>query len=977
MAEIVVNLLLEKLSRYIEEKATLLGGLHDEVREMKDELQSIRAFLRDADRKTTTDEGIETWVMQVREVANDIEDLLDGYMYHLEGKGKGIRGWLPNKIWDKNQLATELQKIKSRVHNISERRRRYELHNEENSSYDAGQSLSRRVEVADLIEDDRLVGVDKRQQELVRELIDDEPRRMVISVVGMPGLGKTTLAAKACKTPEMKQHFKHIVCITVSQSFKLEDILRDIIRQLPDAKEKAVEDTGHSVEDMKSVQLLKAINSYLESVRYLVILDDVWKLNLWNDLRIALPNSRNGSRILITTRYESVANGFGNEGRVYPLPDLDGDDPLKLFVKEIFGKKPCPQALLPLAQKIVKKCGGIPLAIVALAGLLSSKGRTLLEWENVYKSLTWEFSNNEKLLILKRVLSLSYDDLPCHLKPCFLYCCIFPEDHLIKRKRLIRLWVANDFIKERPNMTKEEVADEYLKELIQRSMLQAIETNDLGRVRTCRIHDMMRELALSISEELNFCKVYDKEEASLHCNARHLAIHKCGEYIGSSKGMTKIHSLIVFDRNMPSLSILDVLSPILMFLKVLDLEGLNITSLPDSLCDLYFVRYLSLRCTKVKDLPKSIGRLQNLETLDVRHTEVTKLPKSARELRKLRNLFIYNAYDHVYYSFEHFSGGVVEEIHSFSNLQCLVDIQANDKIVEQIGCLTQLRRFEISKVKTVHGNDLCRSIQKMTKLIHLSIWAIHEDEPLELEALSDPPPHLQQIHLGGLLKKLPQWFSFLPSLTHLWLRWSKFTEEENPLAPLQHLASLVFLEFVDVHRCERLCFQAGCFNKLKILTLVDFIQLNCIEIEEGAMPCIQQLALIRCMALRSLNIHSLTWKPTVVIDDVERDFIQKMIELGLRVRRCVHPSLYFLRRAPTRSDQQKIVMKVSMHCQKCRSKAMKIAAAADGVHSVAVQSDQGKVVVVGDGVDAFKLVKSLRKKSRILIGRERRPVRED
>ncbi|XP_058084901.1 disease resistance protein RPM1-like [Magnolia sinica] len=215
---------------------------------------------------------------------------------------------------------------------------------------------------------------------------------------------------------------------------------------------------------------------------------------------------------MLSTRIENVASALGDGSRLFPLERLQEKEAWELFSKKAFWKEPRPPELQKLARKIVEKCGGLPLAIVSLGSLLSLKDKAALEWNRVYRNLSWQLTNDQMLERVKHILLLSFYDLPYRLKHCFLYCCMFPEDYLIHRKQLIRLWVAEGFVEETGKLTMEEAAEDYLKELMHRNMLQVVKTNEFGRVKTCRMHDIVREMALSLSDEEKFCMIYDEKQ---------------------------------------------------------------------------------------------------------------------------------------------------------------------------------------------------------------------------------------------------------------------------------------------------------------------------------------------------------------------------------------------------------------------------------------------------------------------------------
>ncbi|KAM5569842.1 hypothetical protein ABKV19_017053 [Rosa sericea] len=248
-------------------------------------------------------------------------------------------------------------------------------------------------------------------------------------------------------------------------------------------------------------RIARVTSYYLESKKYLVVLDDVWDIKVWREIRVSLQERQLGSRIIVTTRKEDVAsNSFGVRSHVHHIQPLLKNEAWEFFCKKAFSSnehKTCPPDFVSLACQLVEKCEGLLLAIVALGGLMSSK-KSLDQWQQVCNILNWHLDNNPLLLDhVKHILLLSFNDLPSQLKHCFLYCSLFPEDFSIKRKRLIRLWIAEGFVENVKGITPEEVADGYLWELCFRSMLQVVERNGTGRPKEVKMHDLMRDLALS------------------------------------------------------------------------------------------------------------------------------------------------------------------------------------------------------------------------------------------------------------------------------------------------------------------------------------------------------------------------------------------------------------------------------------------------------------------------------------------------
>ncbi|RWR85097.1 Disease resistance protein [Cinnamomum micranthum f. kanehirae] len=897
MAGSAVDYLVTTLGNLLLEEASLLGGLHSNLDDIRLELQSIQSFLKDSDRKKDSNEGVRTWVGQVREVAYDVEDIIDEFMYRMTKNNFGTRGVIYNTIcfprccFYTHQIATQLQQIKSKITDIYARGMRYGFVEEASSSRDtdAGENKKSVPESVHFVPDNEIVGIDYNKSCLIRWLKDKEPRRMVLSVVGMGGLGKTTLVTKAYNSEELKDCFDCRACITISQSYKIMEILRSLIKELYKSNEAPV---PHNIGQMSYVDLVSTLIAYLQPSnsipkRYVIVLDDVWDTNVWQDIKVALPDSECGSRVMLTTRKEDVASSLGVGSRVIHLEPLCSNSSWDLFCNRAFwnhADKRCPPELNSYAQSLVHKCEGLPLAIVSIGGLMSLKEKTTLEWKKVEVSLNWELSNNPNLERMKNLLLHSFNDLPYSLKRCFLYCSLFPEDHIIRRKKLIRLWIAEGFVEERRGLTLEEVADAYLKELICRNMLQDREMDDYWRSTSFRMHDLLRELALSIATEENFCMIYNSELATQDRNARRLSIQNSNYKISQGRNMDTLRTFFSFAADVVSSSSSRSTIRAFRLLRVLDLQASLIERIPDELTDLFNLRYLSIRDTNVKGLPESLGKLKNLQTLDLRNTKVERLPKGVEKMKQLRHLYLYRYTHQAGYNFVN---GIQAPpgICKLISLQSVVTVEASDEIIRQVGNLTQLTKFEIVKVRGKNGMQLCTSIEKMKRLLHLHVMAADEGETLQLESMSSPPPLLQKLILTGHLKTLPPWIANLGDLPYLSLRWSRISEDI--FSSLKAMSNLVFLRLVNAYEGKHLLFYAGCFPKLKVLTLSSLKYVDRIQIEEKAMPCLQLLRLIDCGKLKMLpqGIESLSElqklylrsMPKELIERIEGDDLQKPV----------------------------------------------------------------------------------------------------
>ncbi|XP_042450166.1 disease resistance protein RPM1-like isoform X2 [Zingiber officinale] len=488
-----------------------LDQIHARVERITNEFKVMQAFLEGSNWSTAaaTNKPLEAWIEQVREVAFKIEDIIDEYLY-LVGRQRE-RTWkscltAPSdfcfnlaKAW--RGIDSRLEKLETDLSELTSRRDRYGLTINGNDDDRAKNSETNnthhyRAYSPMLTDEDDLVGIEVNKSKLLSWLTNaDTCRKMTaIAVWGMGGHGKTTLVSNVYRNNTVKSHFDCQVWVTVSQTYSaLEELLGIMIQEIFKGKKEPV---PNGITTMQRLELFDIIKESLQQKRYIIVLDDVWHVDLCNDISRAFVDSNNGSRLIITTRMHEVAR-MANDEHIIKLQQLDEKDAWILFCKKAFQRgnsRDCPKELEDYTGRILNKCQGSPLAIVAVGSLLSFKEKSETEWKKVHDRLHWELENNPALDKVKNILNLSFNDLPYYLKNCFVYCSIFPEDYLIKRKKLIRLWVAEGFMTTRSSgKSMEEEADDYLAELVDRSMLQVVKRNGFGRLKAFRMHDVVRE----------------------------------------------------------------------------------------------------------------------------------------------------------------------------------------------------------------------------------------------------------------------------------------------------------------------------------------------------------------------------------------------------------------------------------------------------------------------------------------------------
>ncbi|XP_027180849.1 disease resistance protein RPM1-like [Coffea eugenioides] len=830
MAETVLSFVLDQLSTFLREEGRLLGGLRQEVQFIRDELGHMRAFLREAEAKEEDAQPrLQEWIKQVREAAYDTEDILDEFVARFArhratgfyGSVRRIFSSIKN-LRARRRVASEIQSIKSRIESISAGHQRYQseygIPAQASNSLPAVNNTTWRYSRDDalLVEEAKLVGIDQPKKHLISQLLKrDDYQLKVVSVVGMGGLGKTTLVKRVHEDPEVRRHFPVRAWVTVSETCDFQYLLKDLIRQLHKEGKKPV---PQSIESMTTTELKKIVKDFLQQAgRYAIVFDDVWDVEFWNTIKFALPESSHGNRVMLTTRKADVATASCIEslGYIYRMEPLSFEDSWTLFCNKIFKGNSCPGHLMDAAKGIVDKCEGLPLAILAISGLLALKDvNGTEEWETVRRSLGDELEGTGKLDRIRKILFLSYGDLPWHLKTCLLYLSIYPEDHEIRCIRLVNLWIAERFVERREGMRIEDAAWGYLGELVNRSLIQVTGVFYEGIPKRCRIHDLLREVILLKSREQNLVTVTTGQPMMWPSDkVRRLVVHRCSSSNNTQQRQSycfdHLRSFVTVGSTEPLLSkrLLSEISRSSKLLKVLDLGGQEAQEeIPNEIFNLFQLKHLDLYDTRVKTVPKAIGELQHLEFLDLSNTRVRELPMEILKLQKLRVLKVYQRVDsfdddYGYHGFKAPSNmGVLLALEILDS----IDASSGSTVVNEIGKLTQLRELGITKLRREDGKELCSSLANFTSLRELSVYSIGKGDDHEiidlnhhLSSLSSASSFLQSLRmliLGGRLEKMPQWVAHLHGLVRIDLNWSRLRSEEDPLESLQHLPKVVLYE---------------------------------------------------------------------------------------------------------------------------------------------------------------------------------------
>ncbi|EYU17765.1 hypothetical protein MIMGU_mgv1a022339mg [Erythranthe guttata] len=399
----------------------------------------------------------------------------------------------------KQEISSFTKTLKAEEHySTEEDKQQQQQHHHQKQSYYFAWQIHRR---------EKMVGLDSELKELQDWLFSGDPKRDVMSVVGMAGIGKTTFVEQVYYNSRLvENHFKHRLFLPIGPHYQLKDTLLLALDQLG----------VH--ENLNKNPLSNYVYKSLLGTKYLVVLDDVWNTRVWDQLRHVFPDNRNGSRIILTTQLLSLTRPIG--GKTIQIPLLDEDQSWKLLREIVFTRgESCSKELEKIGRKIAKKCEGLPLAIIEVGKLLSKIDKMVEKWKTVAENedpLTITIDDDTPL---SKALLLSYDMLPQYLKVCFLYMGVFPKSYEIPRSKLIDLWASEGFLDPQNKGKKrslEETGDECLNELISRSVVlnTKLSSVDTKRTKTCRLHFTFRNICVSEAQSKKFFPIIKKYNES-------------------------------------------------------------------------------------------------------------------------------------------------------------------------------------------------------------------------------------------------------------------------------------------------------------------------------------------------------------------------------------------------------------------------------------------------------------------------------
>ncbi|KAL3507748.1 hypothetical protein ACH5RR_033130 [Cinchona calisaya] len=906
MASEVVSIALGTVRDLLIEEAKFLSGVSDQVKEVQAELIRMQCFLKDADRRQLKEETVRNYVREIRRLAYRTENVLDEFAIEVESQ-RGDRGI--GKAFKRSaciicegralhKVGSEITNIKANISSLTTSLQTSgvtEMSPEGQSSSNAmkleqNQQWLRRTYPHQV--EEYFVGMKDDIRQLVTIITGEEIRsHRVISIYGMGGLGKTTLARKIYNHVDVQRAFKAFAWVSVTQQYNTRTVFRDVLKQLLPDQQKS------SVERMEDRELVVELYKFQKDTKCLVVLDDLWEIEDWKCLSSAFPIAEANSKILITTRNQKLAE----VEFPYALKFLNEDEGWELLQKRAFSKRDAKDSendpkLEAIGREIVRKCGKLPLAISVLGGVLSQKN-SLHEWETVNKDvdayLRMGEGSKEGYGAVLQVLALSYDELPYHLKPCFLHLGHFREDEDINAEMLYLMWIAEGMVLSDHRGIEEtltDVAERYLYEMVSRSMVEVNldEFSTNTKVKSCYLHDLMRDFCLARGKEVEFLKLLDfrggkdplsdsstenfitPARCSIHTeySERHDLDHNDSVTNMALEANGQLRSLLISassGRWAVNISFPQVLcdSSKFKYLRVLKLEAYEFKGykLPRGIKNLIHLRFLSLKGSKFDKLPSSIGQFQYLQTLDIRAESSNMggivVPNVLWKLKRLR---------HLYFSLFHRTRKGKLSFFGLSKLETLFGFHKDEDDFKDVLGLSNLRSLE-ANVYVREKNEVSEILNYLNSKQHklrearLNIcYLVSRFTSLKEEDTIVPIKdfftclslHQFSVSRGKFDFQKVEPLLFPSNLNYLRL-W-RCAIQGDPMDFLGKLSSLKKLSLDDVDLVDRkmLICDANAFPKLLSLDLSSVSKLESWVVAKGSMPNLSDLTITCCLKLEMI-----------------------------------------------------------------------------------------------------------------------------
>ncbi|XP_073138734.1 putative late blight resistance protein homolog R1A-10 [Henckelia pumila] len=824
------------LVRILQEiKDPVRGVRHDkqQIESLQEKVRKLHDFLEKY--SVCTDKLAKDLEIKIRDEAYEAEDIIESYistsiLSEFDGGNSTAEGFqtfyrdLDRVIEETHSIEQEVMKIK---HLLDQKYVQQGNHSPVDRS---------RLSFSD--KTPTMVGLDEDKVKIKDWLTSSSSNREVISIVGMGGIGKTTFARNLFDDSLIVYHFHVRAWVTVSQEYQM----REILERLLDSTGLK---PGPEMREASSEKLAELLYKSLKGKTYLIVMDDVWDTKVWDEINRLFPNDNNASRVVLTTRLNNVGDHAASTGCLHDMSFLSSSESWNLFCLKTFGGEHCPPCLEGTGQEIIRNCGGLPLSIVVIGGLLSMD-KTVGYWESIVTTLKSILSTDGGQC--STIFSLSYNHLPAHLKPCFLYFAIFPEDYDMRRSKLVKLWIAEGFIKPKESKSLEDIAEECLGDLLNRSLIMVLELGCSGKIRSYRMHDLLRDFCITEAQKEKFLHVTDMHNilskgirSERRVSIQSMIPLESIEYAFNSNGPpSPMRSLLLYHQDADKI----ITEPSLGLLRVLDMRcGKWLGDFQMEVVRLVQLRYLSLHCGGM-NVPASISLLWGLQTLVINSngggSTICRLPLEVWTMLHLRHVEIRIVYCVL-------PDPPNPDFVILANLQTLSwieDFRFTDEIVKTIPKLKKLKVNYFQRKTRDWSHYHLSNVVCLNELESLRIGSYSE---IAFPPNSKFPAALKKLTLSGcrLSWKNLTMVGSLPNLEVLILKfgaclgevWEPNEEEFQKLKFLQ-LYSLDIVEWRadDSHFSKLECLKISVCWKLKEIPIeIGNIQtLEKIELENGS-----------------------------------------------------------------------------------------------------------------------------------------------
>ncbi|GKV47472.1 hypothetical protein SLEP1_g54375 [Rubroshorea leprosula] len=890
---LLTPLLQEALSRatsFAARQASLAPGLQEEFANLARLLTTIQAVAEGAEEMQESDPAIRLWLQKLNDAVYDAVDTLDDCDYHyLQPK---VESW-NQKL---KQVGTFISPFNLDAFGL-EMAKKFMIINASLSE------IRKEVEVIELIiqfrkldlasarpyyervhllDSSKVVGRQGDVSELINLLNDQRSQHPIsgISIVGMPGVGKTTVARLIYMKAEEEKLYDLVAWVCASEGFNQQRILGDMLEFF----------NIRSVRPDTIEVLLQNLGKELEKKTFLLILDDVWEKdpNKWHDFTSLLSKvvKTYGNSIVLTTRSKGVASMVEVELPMYRRYDMQGlsDDECWMIIKEVVLNSSAKTSIPSdtIGHCFAKQCGGLPLVATALGRTLSSQTEAD-KWLAIRANKEWNLEYRNNVLF---VVKMSLDRMPSALKKCFSYCSILPKGFEIRKDDLIQLWMAGGFLQQsnESSITMEEIGNKYFDELLSNFLFEDVERDAYENIHVCTMHDVLHDLALFVSKgETLIWEI----GSIINSNIRNLRIKYDREVLSTfPRGVSqRLHCL--FLEGDVSFSMESDLKN----LRSLKLVGAQTEVLPVSLDESKHLRYLEIAKSNIKALPKSFSKLYMLQTLKVEQCSyLQKLPDDTSKLVSLRHLYFYD------------KTLMPKGIGQLTSLQTLSQFCVGREEgfrIEELGELSRLRgRLQIQNLDNVTSKSEATKarLNEKTELYKLLFkWDPINNIDKHEEVLEGLQPHsnLKSLCINYYMgEKFPSWMvnytasSLLDNLEELTLL---NCDKCTCLPPLGLLPNLQFLHISWMDKVESM----GCLNRSKSLStgensitlfpslrrfFLSFMEslVELVEVDENAaaggkgevlFPCVKELQILHCSNLTDISyLNGLTFLEILCLD---------------------------------------------------------------------------------------------------------------